>query len=105
MSEINGAVKNLYAYLYESNSVTLVQYQAGAMGINLQLANKVIYFSLPERSELFEQSKKRVHRIGQQHPCFYYLPLTAGSVDKLIYETLLKRQDFTDELFRKEVLV
>ena len=105
VSEINGAVKNLYAYQHESNSVTLVQYQAGAMGINLQLANKVIYFSLPERSELFEQSKKRVHRIGQQHPCFYYLPLTAGSVDKVIYETLLKRQDFTDELFRKEVLI
>lgn len=105
VSEINGAVKNLYAYQHKSNSVTLVQYQTGAMGINLQLANKVIYFSLPERSELFEQSKKRVHRIGQQHPCFYYLPLTAGSVDKLIYETLLKRQDFTDELFRKEVLI
>ncbi|WP_307745904.1 SNF2-related protein [uncultured Phascolarctobacterium sp.] len=105
VSEINGGCKDLYAYEQENNSVTLVQYQAGAMGVNLQKANKIIYFSLPERSELFEQSKKRTHRIGQDKPCFYYMLLAKNSVDELIYNTLLMRQDFTDELFRKEVLL
>ena len=101
VSEVNGHCKDLYAYEHQSDSVTLVQYQAGAMGINLQLANKIIYFSLPERSELFEQSKKRIHRIGQEKPCFYYLLLAKKSVDELIYKTLQMRQDFTDELFRE----
>lgn len=104
VSEVNGQCKDLYAYEHENNSVTLVQYQAGAMGINLQKANKIIYFSLPERSELFEQSKKRIHRIGQDKPCFYYVLIAAKSVDEMIYDTLLMRKDFTDELFRKEVL-
>lgn len=104
VSEVNGQCKDLSAYERENGSVTLVQYQAGAMGINLQLANKIIYFSLPERSELFEQSKKRIHRIGQNRPCFYYVLLTEKTVDELIYKTLLMRKDFTDELFRKEVL-
>lgn len=104
VSEINGGCKDLYAYEHENNSVTLVQYQAGAMGINLQQANKIIYFSLPERSELFEQSKKRIHRIGQDKPCFYYVLIAKNSVDELIYKTLLVRKDFTDELFRKEVV-
>lgn len=104
VSEINGGCKDLYAYEHENNSVTLVQYQAGAMGINLQQANKIIYFSLPERSELFEQSKKRIHRIGQDKPCFYYVLIAKNSVDELIYKTLLMRKDFTDELFRKEVV-
>ena len=39
---------------------------AGAVGLNLQKSNKIIYFSLPLSSELFEQSKKRTHRIGQK---------------------------------------
>lgn len=103
VSEVNGWRKDLYAYEHENNSITLVQYQAGAMGINLQQANKIIYFSLPERSELFEQSKKRIHRIGQDKPCFYYVLIAKNSVDELIYKTLLMRKDFTDELFRKEV--
>ena len=83
---VNGSIKDLTAYEQESNSVTLVQYQAGAMGLNLQKCNKIIYFSLPERSELFEQSKKRTHRIGQSKPCFYYIMMAKGTVERDIYE-------------------
>ena len=99
VSVVNGACKDLHSYEHEEGSITLVQYQAGSMGINLQKANKIIYFSLPERSELFEQSKKRIHRIGQEKPCFYYLLLTTKSIDENIYEALKQRKDFTDELF------
>ena len=98
-SHINGVVKNLTAYERCEDSVTLIQYQAGAMGLNLQKANKIIYYSLPERSELFEQSKKRIHRIGQNRPCFYWIMMCKGSVEEEIYQTLLMRKDYTDELF------
>ncbi len=103
ISIINGKEKDLADYEKEENSVTLIQYQAGAMGLNLQKANRVIYFSLPERSDLFEQSKKRIHRIGQNRKCFYYVPVTNGSIEESIYECLLKRKDYTDELFREEM--
>lgn len=63
LSVISGDMKDLSNYEKHNNSVTLVQYQAGATGVNLQKANKVIYYSLPLSSELFEQSKKRIHRI------------------------------------------
>ena len=98
-SQVNGSVKDLSMYDEKDDSVTLCQYQAGAMGINLQKCNKIIYFSLPERSELFEQSKKRIHRIGQSQPCFYYLLMANGTVDEVIKKTLDMRKDFTDELF------
>lgn len=99
-SIINGAVKNLDAYEEESNSVTLVQYQAGAMGLNLQKANKIVYFSLTEESELFEQSKKRIHRIGQNRPCFYYLMFCNNSIeDQEILPMLNVRKELTDNLF------
>lgn len=63
LSVISGESKDLTNYEKYNNSVTLVQYQAGATGVNLQKANKIIYYSLPRSSELFEQSKKRIHRI------------------------------------------
>lgn len=96
---ISGDVKNLAAYENYDDSITFIQYQAGAMGLNLQKANKMIYFSLPERSDLFEQSKKRTHRMGQVRPCFYWILQCENSVEEWIYETLKERKDFTDELF------
>lgn len=99
VSEVNGHCKDLTAYETEENSITFIQYQAGAMGLNLQKANKIIYFTLTDKSELFEQSKKRIHRIGQNNPCFYYILMCRGSVEEVILKTLEMRKDFTDELF------
>lgn len=101
VSEVNGHIKDLTAYEYESNSVTLVQYQAGSKGLNLQKCNRIIYFTLPLSSEDFEQSKKRIHRIGQEQTCFYYLMLCRGSIEERILKTLEERKDFTDELFEE----
>lgn len=101
-SEINGHTKDLNAYETESNSVTLCQYQSASKGLNLQKCNKIIYLSLPLSSEDFEQSKKRVHRIGQDKTCFYYLMICKGTVEERILKTLEERKDFTDELFIEE---
>ncbi len=101
VSIVNGDFKDLNAYNYKPDSVTFVQYQAGAMGGNFQKANKIIYFSLPEGWELWEQSQKRIHRIGQDHPCFYYLLICPGTVEEDILQALNLRKDYNDELFRK----
>lgn len=98
-SEVNGHRKDLTAYEEEPDSVTLVQYQAGAKGLNLQKCNRIIYFTLPLSSDDFEQSKKRIHRIGQERTCFYYLMICKGSIEERILQTLEERKDFTDELF------
>ena len=102
-SEINGHTKDLTAYEQESDSVTLCQYQSASKGLNLQKCNKMIYFSLTLSSEDFEQSKKRIHRIGQEQPCFYYLMICRGTVEEQIMHTLKERKDFTDELFKEEI--
>jgi SNF2 family DNA or RNA helicase len=101
ISEVNGQVKDLNAYENEDDSITFVQYQAGAMGLNLQKANKIIYFTLPLMSELFEQSKKRIHRIGQNKTCFYYILMCNGSIEEDIFKTLEMRCNYTNELFRE----
>lgn len=102
-SIVCGDVKQLECFERYTDSVTFIQYQAGAMGLNLQKANKIIYYSLPESSALFEQSKKRIHRVGQKNKCLYYILICRNSVEEKILKALEMRKDFTDELFREEV--
>ena len=102
MSFINGHEKNLNCYNNNDDSITLVQYQSGSAGVNLQKANKMIYYSPPVKSDFYEQSKKRIHRIGQNKKCVYYKLVTTNSIEQKIYNVLDQKKDYTDELFRKD---
>lgn len=104
ISIVNGMQKSLTAYDECDNSVTFIQYQSGAMGLNLQKANKIIYFTLPlgkGSCGLWEQSKKRVHRIGQNRTCFYYYLLCPNSIEERNLEALKEGRDLTNELFEE----
>lgn len=103
ISFVNGQLKNLKHYEDYDNSVTFIQYQAGAYGLNLQKANRVIYYSLPlgiGSCDLWEQSKKRIHRIGQDQTCFYYYLLVNNSIETWNLELLKTGKELTDELFK-----
>lgn len=102
VDEINGDKKDLTNYEKYNNAIVLIQYQAGSMGLNLQKANKIIYFTPPLSSELFEQSKKRIHRIGQNKTCFYYYLICRKSIEERIYRILNMRKDYTQKLFEEE---
>lgn len=96
--------KNNYSlnHNFRCTPIIAIQYQAGAMGLNLQgFSRRLIYFSLPLSSELFEQSKKRIHRVGTKDTCFYYVLLCVNSVEEKIYKTLKKRRDYTLKLFER----
>jgi SNF2 family DNA or RNA helicase len=102
ISVVNGSLKSLTSYDNCTDSITFIQYQAGAMGLNLQKANKMVFYTLPLSSELYEQAKKRIHRIGQEQPCFYYQLICTGSIEERILATLEMRKDYTEELFKNE---
>lgn len=102
ISVINGKLKDLKAYTEQDNSITLVQYQAGAKGLNLQKANKMIFFSPTLSCEDYMQSKKRIHRIGQGRTCFYYYLTVEHSVEERIYAAINRGVDYTDDLFEQE---
>ena len=104
-SVVNGKQKQLLNYENCSNSVTFVQYQAGAMGLNLQKAHITIYFTLPfgkGSCALWEQSKKRTHRIGQGQKCLYYYPLCKGSIEEKNLINLRLGKEYNEKLFEKE---
>ena len=103
-SMVNGKIKCLDQYEENPNSITFIQYQAGAYGLNLQKANKIIYYSLPlgiGSCDLWEQSKKRIHRIGQNKTCFYYYLLIKNSIEMWNLELLRTGKELTDDLFKE----
>lgn len=105
VSIVNGKIKQLKHYEEYDNSVTFIQYQAGAYGLNLQKANKIVYFSLPlgiGSCDLWEQSKKRIHRIGQDRTCFYYYLIVKNSIETWNLELLKTGKELTDDLFKQE---
>lgn len=104
VSVVRGGEDDRTAYEQCSDSITFIQYQAGAMGGNFQKANKIIYFTLPlgkGSCDLWEQSKKRIHRIGQNNTCFYYYLLVKGSIEEKNLESLKVGKELTDELFKE----
>ena len=102
-SIVNGHERDLYCYEQYDDAVVIVQYQAGSMGLNLQASNRIVYFTPPLSCELYAQSKKRIHRIGQQQTCFYYRLICESSIEKRIYNSLERGIDYTDKLFEKDV--
>lgn len=96
---LNGKAHDLSPFFDTDDGVALIQYQSGAMGVNLQQADTCVYFSPPLASSLFEQSRKRIHRIGQDKPCTYYELASKGTVEEKIYDTLAMRHDYTEKLF------
>lgn len=89
----------------ENIDILFVQYQAGAYGLNLQgFSNRIIYFSLPlgkGSCDMWEQSKKRIHRIGQNQTCFYYYLLVQNSIETWNLKALKEGKELTDKLFER----
>lgn len=102
ISVVSGDEKDLLAYENFENSITLVNYQAGAKGLNLQKSNILVFYSPTVSCEDYMQSKKRIHRIGQELPCFYYKLIAPSSIESKIYNALDRGEDYTDYLFKEE---
>lgn len=61
------------------------------------VASHILYLNTLEWSVAdCDQIMDRIHRIGQEHACYYYFPLIEGTVDESIYAALeRKRQTFS----------
>lgn len=79
----------------------VVQYASGSAGIDLYAADTCIFFEPTLSSNLNEQAKDRIHRIGQHRPCSYYYLIADGSIEADIYNALSNYADFGEALFTK----
>ena len=83
---------------FQSGSVRLIfaSVSAAKYGITLTACSNVVYFSLNYSLDDMEQSKARVHRIGQKRVTNYIYLLSKNTVDKRIYNAILKKQSLNE---------
>ena len=81
------------------NSVTIVQYQAGSSGIELQYANNVVIFSPTYSLQDHEQAMGRCYRNGQDKKVTVYQFMTEKSIEGDVYHALDNKRDFVENLY------
>lgn len=69
------------------------QLQTTGMGLTLTAANVAVFYSLDFSYANYEQSRARIHRIGQTQKCLYIHLVAKGTVDEKIMEALRHKGD------------
>ncbi|KAG7661636.1 RDH54 [[Candida] subhashii] len=80
-----------------SISVFLLSSKSGGMGINLTGASRLILFDNDWNPANDIQSMSRIHRDGQQKPCYIYRLFTTGCIDEKIFQRQLMKNKLSDK--------
>lgn len=105
--EVNGSKQNIpkkTAWDKIKNSVTLVQYQAGSAGIELQYANVVVYYTPTFSYQDYAQSLGRTHRNGQKKKVTVLQFKTLKTVEEDVWQALSNKEDFDKTIYLKTKL-
>ncbi|EEY65108.1 uncharacterized protein PITG_16299 [Phytophthora infestans T30-4] len=73
----------------------LVSTRAGAEGINLHAANRLVLFDVSWNPSNDHQSMCRSHRIGQAKTVHVYRLVSTGTMERRIYEQQMKKVDLS----------
>ena len=69
------------------------QLQTTGMGITLTAASVAVFYSLDFSYANYEQSRARIHRIGQKEKCLYIHLVAKNTVDEKIMNALKHKGD------------
>ena len=76
--------------------VFIGQLQTTGMGLTLTAANVAVFYSLDFSYANYEQSRARIHRIGQKEKCLYIHLVGKGTVDEKILHALKHKADIAN---------
>lgn len=82
----------------KDHNILVSNSKSGGVGLNLQVANYVIYYEMPVSPITRKQSIKRAHRSGQTRTVFYYDLLAEKTVEQKIYDNLKNNEDIIDKI-------
>lgn len=93
--------KNIWKEFQNDESIRVIvcQYQSASMGIDLYAADTILYYEPTNSTNLLEQSRDRIHRIGTTQPCSYLHFITSGTIEKALKNQLDQFSDFTEKHF------
>jgi len=79
-------------------TVFVGQIATAGLGITLTAADKMVFYSLDYSMSNFEQTKARIHRVGQRNPCTYMYLVAEGTVDSKVLNALRDKADLAKSL-------
>ncbi|KAI9915063.1 hypothetical protein PsorP6_008627 [Peronosclerospora sorghi] len=95
----NGAKRIEYIQRFSSAGspvkLLLVSTRAGAEGINLHAANRLVLFDVSWNPSNDHQSMCRSHRIGQVKTVHVYRLVSTGTMERMIFEQQMKKIDLS----------
>lgn len=96
--EQSGHASNLPTGTPKKPSITLLQYQSGSVGLNLQYAPISVFYE-PSYSYMdTEQAKGRNYRGGQEKIVRHYWFKVDKTIDTAVYRCLESKKDFNDSM-------
>ncbi|KAI5967770.1 RDH54 [Candida theae] len=81
----------------DSVSVFLLSSKSGGTGINLIGASRLILYDNDWNPSTDLQSMSRIHRDGQQKPCYIYRLFTTGCIDEKIFQRQLMKNKLSSK--------
>ena len=102
-SLITGAVKDRdeQVRLFQTDpevTVFVGQIATAGLGITLTAADKMVFYSLDYSMSNFEQTKARIHRVGQRNPCTYIYLVAENTVDAKVLKALRDKANLAKTL-------
>lgn len=100
---ITGEVKNrdeqVARFQKEPEVMAFVgQIATAGLGITLTAASTMVFYSLDYSMSNFEQTKARIHRVGQRMPCTYLYLVARGTADEKVLAALESKADLARTL-------
>ena len=100
---IYGATKDrqeqVHRFQHDPDCLVFVgQIATAGLGITLTAASTMVFYSLDYSMSNFEQTKARIHRVGQKNGCTYIYLIAKGTVDSKILNALRNKADLAKML-------
>ena len=77
--------------------VLVCSIKAASVGLTLTAARNVVFNDLSWVPADLEQARKRIHRIGQEHPCMVHY-ISMGDIDRGIQERIIEKSRLIKEI-------
>ena len=78
--------------------VFIGQIATAGLGITLTAASTMVFYSLDYSMSNYEQTRARIHRMGQKHPCTYIHLVARGTVDEKVLAALQDKANLAKTL-------
>ena len=102
-AQISGEIKDRDAQVaaFQNDpdvTVFIGQIATAGLGITLTAASTMVFYSMDYSMSNYEQTRARIHRVGQYQPCTYIHLVARDTVDEKVLQSLRDKANLAKEL-------